>query len=333
MEATDIAENRAAQSDEADVLKSIYGDDCTFLDDHSCEICVLPPEEFNISPLLLRLYFPETYPSNAEPVLEIEAPWLDLELRKRLTGAIQKVYEENAGNVIVFTLVEWMKEQIWLWEHARSWTVVHNESVLEKVVDKPIESGINYHTEGADNVYEGTKNPDLSTPVVKIADELDTKGLEELDKILGIVHGPPFTEKRSTFQAHLASVKSADQVQTVMEALLRNRKIAGATHNIMAYRIHVSDKGTVLQDYDDDGESAAGGRLLHLLQIVDAIDVVVVVSRWFGGILLGPDRFKHINNAARSLLSTCGYIKGAEQSGADKQKLQTKAARQKGKRR
>jgi putative IMPACT (imprinted ancient) family translation regulator len=31
----------------------------------------------------------------------------------------------------------------------------------------------------------------------------------------------------------------------------------------------------VLQDYDDDGETAAGGRLLHLLQIVDAINVVV----------------------------------------------------------
>jgi len=30
----------------------------------------------------------------------------------------------------------------------------------------------------------------------------------------------------------------------------------------------------VLQDHDDDGETAAGGRLLHLLQIVDAHDVV-----------------------------------------------------------
>lgn len=30
----------------------------------------------------------------------------------------------------------------------------------------------------------------------------------------------------------------------------------------------------VLQDSDDDGENAAGGRLLHLLQIVDALNVV-----------------------------------------------------------
>jgi hypothetical protein len=29
---------------------------------------------------------------------------------------------------------------------------------------------------------------------------------------------------------------------------------------------------------------------------------MVVVSRWYGGILLGPDRFKHINNCARNIL-------------------------------
>jgi len=34
------------------------------------------------------------------------------------------------------------------------------------------------------------------------------------------------------------------------------------------------------KDSDDDGESAAGGRLLHLLQVAGAEDVVVIVSRW-----------------------------------------------------
>jgi len=35
---------------------------------------------------------------------------------------------------------------------------------------------------------------------------------------------------------------------------------------------------------------------------------MVVVSRWYGGIHLGPDRFKHINNAARELMVKCGVI-------------------------
>lgn len=33
--------------------------------------------------------------------------------------------------------------------------------------------------------------------------------------------------------------------------------------------------------------AAAGGRLLHLLQMANARNVCVVVSRWFGGTLLG----------------------------------------------
>ena len=34
----------------------------------------------------------------------------------------------------------------------------------------------------------------------------------------------------------------------------------------------------------------------------------MIVSRWYGGILLGPDRFKHINNAARNVLESAGFI-------------------------
>ncbi|TRY91914.1 hypothetical protein DNTS_029632 [Danionella cerebrum] len=43
------------------------------------------------------------------------------------------------------------------------------------------------------------------------------------------------------------------------------------------------------------------------LQILDVSNVLVVVSRWYGGILLGPDRFKHINNCARNILLQEGY--------------------------
>lgn len=59
-----------------------------------------------------------------------------------------------------------------------------------------------------------------------------------------------------------------------------------------------------------DGEDAAGGRLLHLLQVANCTGVAVVVSRWFGGVLLGPSRFALINNTARNLLEREGYIKG-----------------------
>jgi putative IMPACT (imprinted ancient) family translation regulator len=37
-------------------------------------------------------------------------------------------------------------------------------------------------------------------------------------------------------------------------------------------------------------------------------DVLVVVTRYFGGTLLGADRFKHINQAARDALEIGGFI-------------------------
>uniref|UniRef100_A0A674P788 Impact RWD domain protein n=1 Tax=Takifugu rubripes TaxID=31033 RepID=A0A674P788_TAKRU len=122
-----------------------------------------------------------------------------------------------------------------------------------------------------------------------------------------IKHGESITDRRSTFQPHLAPVVSPRQVKMILEKLYENKKIASATHNIYAYRIYCEDKHSFLQDCEDDGETAAGGRLLHLLQILDVRNVMVVVSRWYGGILLGPDRFKHINNCARNILVEEGY--------------------------
>ncbi|KAL0087550.1 ribosomal protein S5 domain 2-type protein [Phycomyces blakesleeanus] len=108
----------------------------------------------------------------------------------------------------------------------------------------------------------------------------------------------PLVDRKSVFVAHVATVYNASQVRAVVSKLLENKKIAKATHNIMAYRI-VLDDGRILQDNDDDGETAAG---------------VVVVSRWFGGIMLGADRFKDINNCARKALEDFGHIKDDKQN-------------------
>ena len=123
--------------------------------------------------------------------------------------------------------------------------------------------------------------------------------------------GEPFEDRRSVFQAHVAAVHSIEDVRVALAWLKSDKKIARATHNIMAYRIAVdsSSAGRVLQDNDDDGETAAGSRLAHLLDVLGVQNVLVVVSRWFGGIQLGPDRFKHINNVARQQLEAAGYLR------------------------
>ena len=60
--------------------------------------------------------------------------------------------------------------------------------------------------------------------------------------------------------------------------------------------------------------------MLHLLEILDCQNVLVVVSRWYGGIQLGPDRFKHINNVARNILEFAGVVDKKKEKGKSRKK-------------
>lgn len=117
------------------------------------------------------------------------------------------------------------------------------------------------------------------------------------------------TEKKSVFVARCATVESPEQAKQYVNYLVTyDRRVGRATHNIMAWRIKATNDISY-QDCDDDGETAAGGRLLHLMQLMDVCNVLVVVSRWYGGILLGPDRFRIINSVAREALVRGGYMR------------------------
>ena len=115
------------------------------------------------------------------------------------------------------------------------------------------------------------------------------------------------TEKKSVFIARAAAVTSVEQARQYLSHLLANdKKVAKATHNITAWRIH-GENGVQYQDCDDDGETAAGSRLLHLLELMNVWGAIVVVTRWYGGVQLGPDRFRIINQTARDALVKAGF--------------------------
>lgn len=131
--------------------------------------------------------------------------------------------------------------------------------------------------------------------------------------------GEPVTEKKSVFIARAVAVKSKTEATDAISHLLStNNRVAGASHNITAYRIRVGE--LVIQDCDDDGEWAAGGRLLRLLQMMDVWDVLVVVSRWYGGHKLGSARFGIINAVGRDALVKGGWYKEKEEKGGKKGK-------------
>lgn len=117
-----------------------------------------------------------------------------------------------------------------------------------------------------------------------------------------IFHGEPLTDRKSVFQAHAAHVTSVEDIDKVLVQLRESsRKVATATHNTLAYRIQRPGE-MVLQDFDDDGEKGAGKGVLYVLQQLEAVNLVCIISRWFGGTKLGPVRFKHINRVSREVV-------------------------------
>lgn len=185
-----------------------------------------------------------------------------------------------------------------------------------------------------DSEKRGAEAETRATPA-RVAADIATLSLQDafgLDSPPEWVLSDMVTEKKSVFVGRAAHVTSLEQAQGYLDHLLAtDKKVAAATHNISAWRIRqqkpANGKGEsaemIVQDCDDDGETAAGGRLLHLMQLMDVWDVVVVVSRWYGGILLGPDRFRIINAVGRDALIKGGFVKestGAAEKGRKKGK-------------
>eukprot|EP00937_MAST-01D_sp_MAST-1D-sp2_P004473 g4473.t1 len=77
-------------------------------------------------------------------------------------------------------------------------------------------------------------------------------------------------------------------------------------------KVRKAKKPEVIKAFDDDGEANGGRRLLGMMNKEQALDAVIVVSRWFGGTLLGKARFEHIMGAGRALLRAVGQERGRQ---------------------
>ncbi|XP_053094212.1 protein IMPACT isoform X2 [Pangasianodon hypophthalmus] len=295
------------QVEEIEALSSIYGEEWCVIDEASRVFCIKISDDISEPrcSVCLQVILPEDYPSSSPPIYQINAAWLRGPDRITLSNSLEELYLENPGESILYLWVEKIRE--FLVDRSQN----ANTDGLEPRHAKM--------TEEQDDDWDEGEIPDYG--ILRLSSEqahlfsISSAGTSDSDEELPkIKHGEAITDRRSTFQPHLALVVTPKQVQRVLDKLYENKKIASATHNIYAYRIYCEDKNTFLQDCEDDGETAAGGRLLHLLQILDVRNVLVVVSRWYGGILLGPDRFKHINNCARSILVQEGYTETLDEA-------------------
>ncbi|XP_078801722.1 protein IMPACT isoform X2 [Oryzias latipes] len=213
-----------AQIEEVEALSSIYGDEWCVIDEASRIFCIKISSDLEEPKLTacLQIILPSDYPSAAPPIYQINAAWLRGPERVKLANSLEDIYVEHPGESILY---------LWV------------ERVREFLVEKSQCSGAEHPGKDSTSAEEGVDDDDdeeyLSDfMALKLNTEnahlfMDPGHDEELPLIK---HGNPVTDRRSTFQPHLALVVSPRQVKMVLEKLYMNKKIASATHNIYAYR-------------------------------------------------------------------------------------------------
>ncbi|KAJ3211085.1 hypothetical protein HDU67_004793 [Dinochytrium kinnereticum] len=311
--------------EELQVLESIYGSEVTFSDQRV--ECRLPMNDYTQAEdkALIVISLPDTYPSTLPPTLEaIQIPSASLPFPlPRSSGEVLQLEEYcnvlrvqcfelfTAGEVVLYSWLDLIEQSL---------KALHLEYAASIPESMPPEEPISSPSE-----------PEDLTAMIEMAQH-SHQDINPISTVKIHVASSPITDRRSVFQGFCASVSTMEELDEVRKSLRSNGKIARCTHLIWAYRLtsktpgpekqvhHKKDKGNqkyrpettgviIRQDCDDDGEQAAGGRLLHLLQILDMQNVVVLVARWYGGVQLGPARFKHINQAARDVLEESGMLK------------------------
>lgn len=113
-------------------------------------------------------------------------------------------------------------------------------------------------------------------------------------------------EKKSRFIAHVRPVKSEAEAITYIESI--KKQYWDARHNCSAFQI--GDKNQI-QRYNDDGEpgGTAGMPMLDVLRGRDIKDTIVVVTRYFGGTLLGTGGLvRAYSQSAKEGIKAAGLI-------------------------
>ena len=116
------------------------------------------------------------------------------------------------------------------------------------------------------------------------------------------------TEKKSKFIANLFYVENSEEAEKIIKEI--KRKYFDARHNCIAYR--VIEDGNIIEKSSDDGEPSgtAGAPMLNILQKNNLANVLIIVTRYFGGILLGTGGLvRAYSTSLLQAIDKCSIIK------------------------
>jgi len=93
-------------------------------------------------------------------------------------------------------------------------------------------------------------------------------------------------EKKSRFIANIFYIETIEEAEEQIKKM--KKQYNDARHNCFAYAVEAANGGIAVK-YNDDGEPAgtAGAPILKLILEKGLSNILVVVTRYFGGILLG----------------------------------------------
>ncbi|MBN2545495.1 MAG: YigZ family protein [Spirochaetes bacterium] len=114
-------------------------------------------------------------------------------------------------------------------------------------------------------------------------------------------------EKKSKFITRIFRVNNEDDIKVILKDIKKNEK--GAAHNCYAYRIMLNNQ--IIERKNDDGEpgGTAGAPMLGVLTGENLINVLVVTTRYFGGIKLGTGGLVNVYiKGIREIIKKCNLV-------------------------
>jgi putative IMPACT (imprinted ancient) family translation regulator len=102
-------------------------------------------------------------------------------------------------------------------------------------------------------------------------------------------------DRGSIYSVSIGWVHNREDIKRFLHQTKKIKHHNTATHHIWAVRI--SNDGVVYESKRDNGEIGGGDIILRILQKKNMTNTIVCVTRWYGGIKLERDRFKHIQDA------------------------------------
>ena len=112
-------------------------------------------------------------------------------------------------------------------------------------------------------------------------------------------------EKKSKFIANLFYIENIEEAEKIIKET--RKKYFDARHNCIAYR--VIEDGQIIERFSDDGEpqGTAGKPILEVITGNQVVNICIVVTRYFGGTLLGTGGLvRAYTEAAKLALADAG---------------------------